>query len=537
MKDKDNDLKRGLKDRHIQMIALGCAIGTGLFYGSASTIQLAGPAVTISYIIGGIFIYLVVRALGEMSVHNPVSGSFSTYAYDYWGEFPGFLSGWNYWFNYIAISMAEISVVGVYINFWLPDLPTWIPGLILFILVNIINLSNVKAFGEIEFWGALIKVVAIIAMIIMGAVIIFTGIGVEGGPVGFGNLFEHGGFFPNGWWGILLSFVVITFAFGGTELIGITAGEADDPSKTIPKATNLIISRILIFYVGSMLVLVALYPWNQVGMSGSPFVEIFMKLGISGAASILNVIVLTAVFSAYNSCLYSNARMLYALALQGNAPAFLKKVNKHGVPYAGVLCSSFIVGIVVILNMLMPQKLFIYVMSVATIAALINWVMILVTQMKFREKIGPEGVEKLEYKMPFYPYTNYIAIAYFVMIGFVMTIMPDYRIAIFIAPVWLLIIYLGFQVKKRHMSKVTKPIKVVKESVVSGVGTVANSVENVAGSVGKGVGTVASSVGKGVGTVANSVGKGVGKVTDTVATSVTKGVQGSVSNSISDGKL
>lgn len=453
---KDNDLKRGLKDRHIQMIALGCAIGTGLFYGSASTIQLAGPAVTISYIIGGIFIYLVVRALGEMAVHNPVSGSFSTYAYDYWGEFLGFLSGWNYWFNYIAISMAEISVVGVYVNFWFPDLPVWIPGFILFILVNIINLSNVKAFGEIEFWGALVKVVAILAMIVFGAVIIFTGIGVEGKPIGFDNLFIHNGFFPNGLWGIILSFVVITFAFGGTELIGITAGEADDPSKTIPKATNLIIGRIIIFYVGSMLVLVTLYPWNQVGMSGSPFVEIFMKLGISSAASVLNIIVLTAVFSAYNSCLYSNERMLHALALQGNAPAFLKKVNKHGVPWAGVLASSFVVGIVVILNMLMPQKLFVYVMSVATIAALINWVMILITQMKFRKKIGSEAAEKLSYKMPFYPYTNYIAIAYFVMIAIVMTIMPDYRIAIFIAPVWLLIIYIGYQIKKRHQKLAAK---------------------------------------------------------------------------------
>lgn len=447
---ENRDLKRGLKDRHIQMIALGCAIGTGLFYGSASTIQLAGPAVTLSYMIGGIFIYLVVRALGEMSVHNPVAGSFSTYAYDYWGEFPGFLSGWNYWFNYIAISMAEISVVGVYVNFWLPDLPVWIPGLILFVLVNAINLSNVKAFGEIEFWGALVKVMAIIAMIVFGTVIIFTGIGVGGQPVGLGNLFNYGGFFPNSISGVILSFVVVTFAFGGTELIGITAGEAEDPSKTIPKATNLIIGRILIFYVGSMFVLVTLYPWNQVGMAGSPFVEIFMKLGIASAASVLNVIVLTAVFSAYNSCLYSNARMLHALALQGNAPSVFKKVSKQGVPYAGVLGSSVIVGIVVIMNMLIPQKLFVYVMSVATIAALINWIMILVTQIKFREKMGPEKTASLTYKMPFFPYTNYIGIAYFLMIAGAMVVMPDYRIAIMVAPVWLFIIFIGYRIKKKH---------------------------------------------------------------------------------------
>jgi AAT family amino acid transporter len=455
---EDRDLKRGLKDRHIQMIALGCAIGTGLFYGSASTIQLAGPAVILSYIIGGVFIYLVVRALGEMSVHNPVAGSFSTYACDYWGEFPGFLSGWNYWFNYIAISMAEISVVGVYVNFWLPDLPVWIPGLILFLLVNAINLSNVKAFGEIEFWGALVKVIAIIAMIVFGMVIIFTGIGVGGEPIGLGNLFNYGGFFPNKIDGVILSFVVVTFAFGGTELIGITAGEAEDPSTSIPKATNLIIGRILIFYVGSMFVLVTLYPWNQVGMAGSPFVEIFMKLGIASAASVLNVIVLTAVFSAYNSCLYSNARMLHALALQGNAPAIFKKVSKQGVPYTGVLGSSLIVGIVVIMNMLIPQKLFIYVMSVATIAALINWIMILITQIKFRKKMGPEKVAELTYKMPFFPYTNYISIAYFLMIAGTMVIMPDYRIAIMIAPVWFFIILISYRIKKRRTTMVENAV-------------------------------------------------------------------------------
>ncbi len=448
MDTEQKDLKRGLKDRHIQMIALGCAIGTGLFYGSASTIQLSGPAVMLSYVIGGIFIYLVVRALGEMSVHNPVSGSFSTYAYDYWGEFPGFFSGWTYWFNYIAISMAEISVVGVYINFWFPDIPTWISGLILFVLVNIINLSHVKAFGEIEFWGAIIKVIAIIAMIIFGLVIIFTGIGIGGTPLGLGNLVNHGGFFPTGVWGMLLSFVVVTFAFGGTELIGITAGEAEDPHKTIPKAINLIIGRILVFYVGSMFVLVTLYPWNQVGTSGSPFVEIFSKLGIKGAASILNIIVLTAVFSAYNSCLYSNARMLHALALQGNAPAMFKKLSSSGVPANAVYFSSLFVGLVVILNILIPQKVFVYVMSIATIAALINWIMILVTQMKFRKFLGEDKVKLLSYKMPLYPITNYLGIAYFLLIAFIMCIMPDYQIAVMIAPLWFIIVYVGYRIKK-----------------------------------------------------------------------------------------
>ena len=445
MKEEKN-LQRGLKERHIQMIALGCAIGTGLFYGSASTIKMVGPAVMLSYLIGGIFIYFVVRALGEMAVYNPVSGSFSTYAYDYWGEFPGFLSGWNYWFNYVAVSMVEVSVVGIYMQHWFPGLPMWVSGLILFILVNIINLVNVKSFGEIEFWGAIIKVAAILLMIIFGLAIIFFGVG-NNQPLGLHNLYANGGFFPQGFDGMMLSFVVVIFAFGGTELIGITAGEAENPQKTIPKAIDLIIGRILIFYVGAMFVLVTLYPWDKVGMNGSPFVEIFSAIGFPGAASILNVIVLTAVFSAYNSCLYSNARMLHGLALQNNAPAFLKKVSKDGVPRAAVLFSSLFVGIVVIITYLAPKEVFNYVMSIATIAALINWIMILYTQIKFRQKIGAKA-EQLSYKMPFFPILNYIGIVYFIAIAITMIIMPDYRLAVYLCPVWILIIYIGYKLKK-----------------------------------------------------------------------------------------
>lgn len=453
MEENSEGLQRGLKQRHIQLIALGCAIGTGLFYGSASAIQLAGPAIMVAYLIGGVFMYGVVRALGEMAVYNPVSGSFSTYAYEYWGDFAGFLSGWNYWFTYVAISMAEITAIGIYMHFWFPHLPEWISGLILFCIVTGINLTYVRAFGEVEFWGALIKVVAIILMIIFGLLIIFFGIGVGGHPVGFGNLVKYGGFMPKGIYGVILSLVAVTFAFGGTELVGITAGEAQEPTKTIPKAIDLILGRILIFYVGSMFVLVTLYPWNKVGMEGSPFVEIFMKLGISNAATLLNIIVIAAVFSSYNSCLYTNARMLHGLALQGNAPSFLKKVSKRGVPYAAVLFSSFFVAIVVILNKLLPGQLFNYFMSIATIGALINWIMILITHIKFRQKLGPERVAKLTYTLPGYPYVNYVGVAYFLVIAGAMMTMKDFRLADMIAPLWVLIIYIGYKLKGKTLQK------------------------------------------------------------------------------------
>lgn len=445
--NENQELKRGLKNRHIQMIALGGAIGTGLFYGSATTIQLVGPAVMLSYAIGGFFIFLVMRSMGEMSVHTPVSGAFSTFAYTYLGDFPGFFSGWNYWFCYVAVSMAEISVVGIYINYWFPNMPLWGSGLIFFLLITFINMNNVKVFGEIEFWGAIIKVVAIIAMIIFGLIIIFFGIGNGGESIGFGNLYKEGGFFPHGLWGLMLSLVVVTFAFGGVELVGITAGEAENPSKTIPKAINQVVYRILIFYVGSMFVLVTLFPWDKVGTEGSPFVEIFAKLGIPAAATILNIIVLSAAVSAYNSCLYSNARMLYGLAQQGNAPKFLLHVGKSGVPVRCVLFSSALVAVAVLLNFLFPGKIFMYVMSIATIAIIMNWILILITQNKFRKAIGPEEVEKLGFKMPFYPYSNYVTLIYLVAIAVLMAFIPGMRISLFLAPVWIIIIFIGYKIK------------------------------------------------------------------------------------------
>lgn len=453
MSDSKGSFKRHLKHRHIQMIALGCAIGTGLFYGSAAAIQLAGPSILLMYFIGGLFIYLVTRALGEMSVYNPVSGSFSAYAYEYWGDFPGFFSGWNYWFSYVAVSMADISVVGLYMHYWFPDLPNWVSSLILFLSITGINLVNVKAYAEVEFWSSIIKVSAIIAMIVVGLVIIFTGIGVGGQPIGFDNLYVHGGFAPNGIKGMILSLVAITFAFGGTEIIGATAGEAEHPEESLPKAINLIIGRILLFYIGSMFVLVTLFQWDKVGLNGSPFVEIFSKLGITSAAAILNVVVLTAVFSAYNSCLYSNARMLHSLALQGNAPKFLGKLNDAGIPKRGVLVSSACVFFIVIINMIFPGSVFPYIMAVATIAAIINWLMIFVTHLKFRKHIRKEKIATLKYKLPYSPFFNYLGLAYFLMIIGIMYTMEDMRIAVIIAPIWIALIYISYRIKCLRQKK------------------------------------------------------------------------------------
>jgi amino acid transporter, AAT family len=459
MSTQNHDMQRGLKNRHIQMIALGGAIGTGLFYGSAQTIKLAGPAITLSYLIGGIVIFWIMRMLGEMSVDEPVSGSFSHYAYKYWGEFPGFLSGWNYWFNYIIVSMAELTAVGIYINFWWPNVPHWVSALIFLVLITLANLVSVKMFGEFEFWFAIIKVVAIIGMIVLGILMIFAGFG--GPATGFSNLWAHGGFMPNGISGLVLSLVVVMFSFGGIELIGITAGEADNPKKSIPKAINQVMWRILIFYVGALTVMMIIYPWDKVGLDGSPFVQIFSKMGIPAAAAILNVVVLTAALSVYNSGIYSNARMLFSLAQQGNAPKLFTNLSKGGIPVAGVLFSSALTFAAVVLNYLIPGKVFMYLISIAIIAAVINWSMIIIINLKFRKAKGQDAA-KLEFKTPLHPYSNYVCLAFLVMIVGLMTKMDDMKMAVYILPAWLLILWVGFKIKKSTESKEVITTKAAK---------------------------------------------------------------------------
>lgn len=446
----EQHIQRGLKNRHIQMIALGGAIGTGLFYGSASVVKTAGPAILLSYLIGGAVIFFIMRALGEMSVDNPVSGSFSHYAYQYWGDLAGFMGGWNYWFNYIVVSMAELSVVGTYINFWFPDIPIWISALAFLVLVTIINLFHVKAYGELEFWFAIIKVLAIIGMIVFGIAIIVFGIGNGGQPIGISNLWQQGGFFPHGLQGMIMSLVMVMFSFGGVELIGITAGEAENPRKSIPQAINQVVWRILLFYVGALTVILAIFPWNQMAMTGSPFVQIFTYVGIPSAANVLNVVVLTAALSAYNSALYSNGRMLYGLAVQKNAPRLFARLNSSGVPVAAILTSTGFTLIAVLLSYLNPEKVFLYLMALATIAIIINWAMILIVQLKFRQSKVQEQQE-LAFKMPWHPVSSYISLLFLLGILGIMALIPDMRYSLYVAPAWLVCLYAGYKVKKRRM--------------------------------------------------------------------------------------
>ncbi|PWD87971.1 amino acid permease [Ignatzschineria cameli] len=445
-------LKRGLKNRHIQMIALGGAIGTGLFYGSAESIALVGPAILLAYLLGGFIIYLIMTMMGEMSTHEPVAGAFSHFSYKYWGEFPGFLAGWNYWFLYILVSMAELSVIGIYIQVWFPDIPLWVSSLTVLIIITIINLFSIRIYGEFEFWFALVKVLAIILLIALGAYLILTG--TDGASIA--NLWQHGGFFPYGIKEFLLSLVIVMFSFGGTELIGITAGEADDPKKSIPKAIKQVIWRILLFYILSIAVLMILHPWNEIGTDGSPFVIIFKEMGfgivntplgeINIPATFFNIVVLSAAISVYNSGIYSNGRMLFGLAEQGNAPKLFMKLNRNSAPVVAILFSSLCTLIAVVINFLVPEGAFMRIMSLAVAAATITWGLIVIVQYKFRKQVDEKS---LTFKVPFYPISNFIALAFLALLLVMMTQSGNMVYAVIVIPIWIIVLYIGFRVKKR----------------------------------------------------------------------------------------
>ncbi|MFJ1337817.1 amino acid permease [Pseudomonas caricapapayae] len=439
-------LHRGLKNRHIQLIALGGAIGTGLFLGIAQTIQLAGPSVLLGYAIAGLIAFFIMRQLGEMVVEEPVSGTFSHFAHRYWSEFAGFMSGWNYWVLYVLVGMAELTAVGIYIQYWWPDFPTWATAAIFFVVINLINLSQVKVYGEMEFWFALIKVVAIVSMIAFGGYLLISG---NGGPdASVANLWQYGGFFPNGISGLMMALAVIMFSFGGLELVGITAAEADNPKYSIPRATNQVIYRILIFYIGALAVLLSLYPWQKVVQGGSPFVMIFHALDSNLVATILNLVVLTAALSVYNSCVYCNSRMLFGLAVQGDAPKRLLKVNDRGVPLAALGISALATGLCVLINYLMPAEAFGLLMALVVSSLVINWGIISITHLKFRRAKQAAG-ETTFYKSWGYPLTNYVCLAFLALILVIMYLTPGIRISVLLIPVWLAVLGVAFWLKKK----------------------------------------------------------------------------------------
>ncbi|KGA24951.1 proline-specific permease ProY [Pectobacterium brasiliense] len=454
MEQPSSKLKRGLSTRHIRFIALGSAIGTGLFYGSASAIQMAGPSVLLAYLIGGVVAYIIMRALGEMSVHNPQSSSFSRYAQDYLGPLAGYITGWTYCFEMLIVAIADVTAFGIYMGVWFPAVPHWVWVLSVVLIIGAINLMNVKAFGELEFWLSFFKVATIIIMIVAGIGIIIWGIGNGGEPTGIHNLWSNGGFFSNGVMGMILSLQLVMFAYGGVEIIGITAGEAKDPQKSIPRAINSVPWRILVFYVGTLFVIMSIYPWNQVGTNGSPFVLTFQHMGITAAAGILNFVVITASLSAINSDVFGVGRMLHGMAEQGHAPKVFSRISKRGIPWVTVVVMMMALLVAVYLNYIMPGKVFLVIASLATFATVWVWIMILFSQIAFRRRLSKDEVKALAFPLRGGIATSVFGIIFLFFIIGLIGYFPDTRVSLYVGIIWIALLLVGYVWKKKRQNAV-----------------------------------------------------------------------------------
>jgi AAT family amino acid transporter len=444
MSQTATDLSRNLRNRHIQLIAIGGTIGVGLFLGSAKAIHAAGPGLLIAYALGGIAIFFIMRALGELLTYRPVAGSFATYAEEFCGPFAGFVTGWSYWFMWVATAMAELTAIGIYVGHWFPSVPQWLPAMIALLVLYGANLLAVRVFGELEFWFALVKVVTIVALIVAGLAVLVFHVGGFGATASFSNLWTHGGFLPFGILGVLLTMQIVMFAYTGVELIGVTAGEAQDPQRALPRATNGVIARILIFYLGALIVIMAVVPWDQLSPSVSPFVYVFEKLGVPGAAGIITLVVITAAASSCNSGLFSTGRMLWSLAQRGQAPRPFAALNAHHVPAAGIHVSAAVMLLTVVLNYAAPRQVFIWVTSIALIGALWTWGIILVSHRNYRRAVRAGRAQAATFRMPGAPVANWVVLAFLVMVTVLLAWDDDTRVALYVAPVWFGLLAVGY---------------------------------------------------------------------------------------------
>lgn len=448
-------MQRKLNARQIHMIAIGGTIGVGLFMGSASTIKWTGPSVLLAYALAGIALYFIMRAFGEMLYIDPDTGSFAKFASEYMHPFFGYFTAWSNIFQWVAIGMSEMIAIGSYVQFWWPSLPGWIPGLIAIATLCLANLVSVKTFGNLEFWFALIKVVTIVLMIIAGFGLILFGIGNHMQPIGFSNLWRFG-FFTGGVKGFVFALSIVLASYQGIEFIGIAVGEAENPQKSLVSAIQSTVSRILIFYIGAIFVILCIYPWNQLGTIGSPFVQTFAKIGISAAAAIINFVVITAALSGANSGIYSTSRMLYTLSKTNQLPKRFGLLNRHGVPVYATLTIAFGIFLGVILNLILPMffknanDMFVLVYSSSVLPGMVPWFVILISQLKFRKQ-HPDLMATHPFKMPFAPFSNYVTIAFLLLTLIFMFLNPETQIPVLIGVAFLAFIALTYWVKQlRH---------------------------------------------------------------------------------------
>ena len=438
-------LKRSLKSPHVTMIAIGGAIGTGLFLGSGKAIQQAGPAIILSYLIVGIFCFFMMRALGELILADTSKHSFIDSVKEYLGDRMEFVAGWMYWACWLTLAMADLTATGIYLKYWFPSMPQWVGPLSIVVLLMLVNMVNVGLFGELESWFSMIKVLAIIVLIVIGAVMLLMHSHIDNRTVELSNLVNHGGFFPTGPMGFLMSFQMVVFAFVGIEMVGLTAGETKDPQKDIPKAINTLPVRIGLFYIGSMIAMMVIYPWTQIKTTSSPFVQVFAAIGIPGAAGIINFVVLTAAMSATNSAIFSTSRSLYSLAQSGNAPKRFGELSAKAVPNHALTFSSLILFITVILNYIMPAGIFDVIAGISTITFIFTWIIILAAHIKYRQR-NPKGVSY--FKMPGFPVTSWLTIIFFLAVLVILLFIDSTRIPLILSVIIFALLAWGYGLKK-----------------------------------------------------------------------------------------
>ncbi|WP_010119282.1 amino acid permease [Corynebacterium nuruki] len=449
-------LKRTLRHRHIHFIALGSAIGTGLFYGSSDAIGAAGPGVVFVYLLGGAVVYFMLRALGEMAVANPVAGSFAEYCRRYLGPWAGYITGWMYAFEMIIVCLADLTAISLYMKFWFPDTAGWVWVAVAIVVVAAANLASARWYGELEFWFTLVKVLAVVAMLVGGAAILVFNVDT-GGSAGVDNLWNDGGLFPNGFSGVLASLILVLFAFGGTETIGVAAGEAEDHEQTIPKAINTVPLRILLFYVLAILVIVSVIPWREITGEESPFVQIFSSLGIGWAATALNVVVITAALSAINSDLYGAGRVVFGMAREHLAPTVFGRLNYRGVPVMtiGVMLVVLVVGVALQLWNDTAADLFADIAALATFATVFVWLMILLAHLASRHGWGgrtPVDPGELRFRVPFWPVGQYFAVALILVTFGTMVWLEEFRSALVAGVVFTVVMTLLYPLTHRKAS-------------------------------------------------------------------------------------
>ena len=453
--DHQPELKRTLKNRHLQLIAVGGAIGTGLFMGSGRSISLAGPSVLFTYIIIGAFLFFVMRAMGELLLYKLEYKSFVDFCSDLLGPVAGYFVGWTYWFCWIVLGIADIVAITGYCQFWWAEIPLWIPGVVSVSLLLLFNLLSAKWFGELEFWFALIKIIAIMALVLCGAYLILTHFQSPNGvEARLSNLWTYGGWFPNGTSGFFAAFQITIFAFVGIELVGTASAETANPEKNLPQAINKIPVRIIIFYVLALTVIMTVTPWREVSPDKSPFVNMFMLIGIGGAATIINFVVLTSALSSANSGIFSTGRMLYGLSQNGVAPTSFSRLSVSGVPRNGLIYSCFLllIGVFVLQADGNIMRVFTIVTTVSSLCFIFVWAMILVAYLRYRQRF-PEAHQQSIYKMPAGILMCYVCLGFFLFTLYLFSQEQETLIGLKATPIWFiaLALWLPFYKKRGHL--------------------------------------------------------------------------------------